>query len=167
MKEETKSKLNALMDEYDEKLKKKKKTQEEIELEENAFIDEFYRLRRKVMRPIIDEIGDYIKEHGHDYKVKEEKLIDDYSTKKDAKITMMVFPSGIDRSAYTVSNISFTANKKEKDIYVSSKVIERNKSGTAEDRGVYNTNQINGDLVEKEIFNFLKAIFSWDKGSDE
>jgi len=98
VKKETKSQLDALMDKYGQKLAEAKKRQKQIRAEEDLFLTEFKRLRRKVIHPTMKNIGNQLKKRGHEYRISEqEESVGSEGKMRNAKITMSIFPTRVDR----------------------------------------------------------------------
>ena len=135
MKKRIKSHLDALMDKYGQRLEQTKREQEQIKVEEDAFLSEFKRLRKETIFPVMEDIGNQLKTRGHDYRIsEEEETIDLEGRTRDAKITMNIFPAGVNRSAYRSENtpsISFIATRYKKKIWVHGSNIMPNRGGSA------------------------------------
>lgn len=163
MKKETKSQLDVLMDKYEQMLEEAKKRQEQIKSEEDVFLGEFKRLRKEVIFPEMEDIGNHLKASGHDYRIAEEKESHDLEGRtRDARITMNIFPAGVDRSVYRPENtpsISFNATRYNKKIWVYGSNMMPNRGGSAGSRGEFKAEEITSDIVEREILKVLKEIF--------
>lgn len=164
MKKETKSQLDVLMDKYGQRLEEGKKRQEQIKTEEDAFLSEFERLRKEVIRPVMEDIGNQLKARDHDYLISEkEEAVDLEGRTQDAKITMNILPAGVDRSVYrpeSTPSVSFIATRYKRKIWVHGSNMMPNRGGSAGSRGEFNAEEINSDVVEKEVFGVLKEIFN-------
>ena len=151
------------MDKYEQRLEEAKKRQEQIKSEEDVFLSEFTRLRKEVIHPRMEDIGNPLKERGHDYRIsEEEESVDLEGRTRDARITMNIFPAGVDRSAYRPENtpsISFVATRYKKKIWAHSSNIMPNRGGSAGPRGEFNAEEITSDVVEREVLGVLKEIF--------
>ena len=80
MKDQTKLELEALLDSYRRQLQEAKRKQEQEQYELELYLDDFRDLREKIIRPVMEEMGDILEQHGHDYKIKEQE----YSMDKKA-----------------------------------------------------------------------------------
>jgi len=163
MKKEAKSQLHVLMDKYGQRLAQGKKRLEQIKVEEDVFLTKFKRLRKKVIHPVMKDIGNQLKKRGHEYRISEqEESVDAEGRTRNAKITMSIFPKGLDQSAYRPENtpsISFIATRDKKKIWVHGSSIMPTRGGTAGSRGEFNAAEITGDAVEREVLGVLKEIF--------
>lgn len=163
MNKEAKSQLDGLMDKYEQRLAEAKTKQEQIKLEEGAFLSEFKRLREEVIRTTMEEVGIHLKARGHDYRISEaEESVDAEGRTQDAEITFSIFPTGIDRSLYRPENtpsISFTAPRYKKKISVHGSNMLPNRGGSAGPRGEFKAEEIDSALVEREVLGVLEEIF--------
>jgi hypothetical protein len=64
MNKEAKSRLDGLMDKYEQRLAETKTKQEQIKSEEETFLSEFKRLREEVIRTTMEEVGIHLKHVG-------------------------------------------------------------------------------------------------------
>ena len=162
MKKEVKSQLDVLIDKYGQRLAEAKKRQEQTKVEEDVFLTEFKRLRKKVIHPVMKDIGNRLKKRGHEYRISEqEESVDSEGRTRNAKITMSIFPKGVDRSAYGPENtpsISFIATRDKKKIWVHGSSIMPARGGTSGSRGEFNAAEITTDAVEGEVLGVLKEI---------
>ncbi len=71
MRKETKSELNALIDSYEERLKKETNQTAEATRQREAFLLDFRRIRTDTIRPLMEEIGNGIKARGYTYEISE------------------------------------------------------------------------------------------------
>ena len=163
MKKEVKSQLDVLMDKYGQRSAEAKKRQEQIKVEEDVFLTEFKRLRKKVIHSVMKDIGNRLKKRGHEYQISEqEESIDLEGRTRNAKITMSIFPKGLDQSAYQPENtpsISFIATRDKKKIWIYGSSRMPSGGGTAGSRGEFNAAEITSNAVEREVLGVLKEIF--------
>ena len=163
MNKEAKSRLDGLMDKYEQRLAATKTKQEQIKSEEETFLSEFKRLREEVIRTTMEEVGIHLKARGHDYQISEaEESVDAEGRTQDAEIIFSIFPAGIDRSLYRPENtpsISFTAPRYKKKISVHGSNMLPNRGGSAGPRGEFKAEEIDGALVEREVLGVLEEIF--------
>jgi len=167
MKKETKSQLNVLMDKYHQKLAEAEGRQKQIKTEEDVFLTEFKRLRKKVIHRTMKSIGNQLKKRGHEYRISEqEESVDLEGRTRNANITMSIFPTGVDRSAYRPENtpsISFIATRHKKKVWIYGSSRMPSGGGTAGSRGEFNIAEISSDTVEREVLGVLKEIFDLER----
>lgn len=164
MNEEKKAKLDEILNEYDDKLQQAKQGQERRKTEEEVFLDEFKRLRKEVIRPVMVNISENLKTHGHTCQVHEhEQQLERQGRIEDAKITMNLYPAGIERSAFHSINtpsISFSAQVYSKEIIIKSSTIMPNRGGQASPRGKLTSDKVDTDTIETYILDFLKDVLT-------
>ncbi len=164
MKKETKLTLDNLMNKYQQKLAEAKEEKEKVRSAEDVFLSAFKRLRKEVIRPVMEDFGKQLKARSHEYQItEEEESLDREGRIFDARITMFIFPVDIDRSAYRSGNtpsISFIASGHKKKIGVHASNILPTRGGSAGPRGSeLDLEEVTDDLVEQEILKVLKEIF--------
>jgi hypothetical protein len=163
MKEETKSQLDILMNKYKKKLTEPENKKEQQMSGEDIFLSEFRRLRKEVIRPAMEDIGNQLKSHGHDFEVlEEEESVDHEGRTQDANIIMRIFPAGNDKSIYRhegTPGISFHAAKYKMKIWIHTSTVLPKRGGQAGSRGEFKPEEINTDLVEQKTLALLKEIF--------
>ena len=163
MKKETKSELNILMNKYGQRLAEAKRRQKKVKAGKDIFLTEFKRLRKKVIGPAMKSIGNQLKKRGHEYWISEqEESVDSEGNRRNAKITMNIFPTSAHRSTYRPENtpsISFIATRDKKKIWIYGSSRMPTGEGTAGSRGEFSMEQITRDTVEREALGILKEIF--------
>ena len=151
------------MDTYEKKLKEHEKIRVSVRSEEEAFLDEFKRLRADVIRPAMEEIGNQLEARGHEVAISErEESTDSRGRTEDAKITMSFFPSDVERSVFRpdcTPSISFLTIGYKRKIRIHASNIMPNRGGSGGPRGEFDTAEITGDFVEAQVLKLLKEIF--------
>ncbi|MFC1873306.1 hypothetical protein ACFLW3_00635 [Chloroflexota bacterium] len=69
MKDERKTQLEFPMNKHMEKLEQKEKQEELVEREKEANSSEFVKIIKNIIRPVMEEMGNILKEHGHNYSI--------------------------------------------------------------------------------------------------
>lgn len=164
MDEETKQRIDSLLNNYEKKLAEDKKQQEEAAALMDAFLERFTELRSTVIRPVLETIGREMTAHGHDYKVEErdEKYIMGEG-KQDAAAIFRLYPKRADGKTYNSSNapmLSFVCTTYQNKIEVHSYNTAPSKGMTGQLIGAYNPQEITPDLVEKIVMEVIQEIFS-------
>jgi len=163
MKKETKSRLGALMNKYDQRLKEAKEVKRQREAGGDVFLKEFERLQKEIIRPVMEDIGNELKTRGHKYRISEkEESSDSEGRVLDARISMSIFPSGINSSAYgseSFPSISFIATKWKRKIWVHENTMVPGRGGHGGSIGEFDSEEITGSIVEEKILEVLKKIF--------
>lgn len=163
MRKETKSQIDAMMGKYEKRLGESKKVSEQTAREEETFLNEFKRLRKEVIRPVMEDIGNQLEARGHKFRISErEESIGGYGRVENAEITMRILPAGPDWSTHrpeSTPHISFTATKYKKKISIHGSSMMPHRGGSGGPRGDFNTEEITSDMIEKEVLDILKEIF--------
>lgn len=163
MKKETKLQLDSLMEKYEQKLAEAQKRQEQSKSKEDAFLNEFKRLQKDVIRPVMEDIGNQLKARGHHYRIDtEEKSVDSGGRSRDPKISIYIFPTGTNPIGYSpdrTPSVSFIATGYKKKIWVYGSDMMPNSGGSSGSIGEFNAEEITNDLVEKKILEVFKRVF--------
>ena len=85
MDETTESEVEKIFLGYETKIKERTREYEERKLEFERFQGEYNRIVKDVIKPIMEEVGSYIKKLGHDYRI----------TESEEELTMVVIPKTI------------------------------------------------------------------------
>jgi len=155
MKEETKSKLDELMDAYDENLVKAEEEKEKEATGDESFHSEFKKIVDEVIHPTMDEIGKVIKTRGHDYEITEQKR----HPSTNAHIRMTIFPKGSKRTPFSdFPHVSFNTNTSTKTVYCHESLMMLEKPGHVGSTNTFVLEEITADIVEQEILKTLEEI---------
>ena len=162
MKDEVKNKLNSLINGYERRKAKQAKEFKAQKREEDIFLQEFYLIRKKIIKPAMIEIGELLKSRGRNYQIDEQDEMLDHEVKtKDARINIyfILFEKGYESQLLEYPFISFTADRREKKILTYENTTMPNRKGHSGGTGSYLLNQITTDLVHQKIMNVLKELF--------
>lgn len=164
MKEQSKKQLNEILNQYDKKQADAQEVKVQQQTEEEMFLEEFKKLRKEVIRPVFESIGNELKGRGHDYKIDEQEITTDAQGRTlPPRINMKIYPSGVERSEYrsdTTPNISLVADLSKKNVYTHVSTIQPNRGGSAGARDFLAINEIDADTVEKHVLKAVTDIFS-------
>ncbi len=158
MDEVTESQLESLMKHYGQKLEK----QEELAKKQaEAAQSEFVKIRKEIIRPIMEEKGNKLKEHGHNYSIFEDYLIDWRTRGKKENIAMRITLAGKKDAwnYYNKSQITFSVQKGSPIIEVYQNIVTP-KGGSGNLIKNIDITQIDKDMVEKLVLKFLKDVFA-------
>ncbi len=107
MKNQTKIELEALLDSYRRKRQEAKRKQDQEQYELELYLDDFKDLREKVIRPVMEEMGDILEQNEHDYNIKErEYSLDKKAFALEALIEFRIFPRGHEEEFYAENHPS-------------------------------------------------------------
>ena len=164
MKDEAKSQLKKILGDYDEKLAEAARMDAENRAAHAAFPGRFATLRTETIQPAIQEIADLLNERGHKASVREQE--ESSSTQagvKSAAISLRIIPKPFaHRSAETnpiVIEITFSANRSERKVAVSSINTMPNESGSVGKRAEYEIGALTADVVASHVIQTLNEAF--------
>ena len=167
MKNENKKKLESILSAFESKYKNLMKEQESKTGARKEFLDGFKRLCDEKIKPVMNEIGQILREKGHDF------IIHDRRENKnekggtfDSRITMEIYPNGKGRGGTREfpAQVFFSAQKDKEKITVHEK---KKASGTTEDTTSvelkkYTLTTLSTDDIEREIMESIAKIFQYD-----
>jgi hypothetical protein len=160
MKDEAKKLLTKIVGDYDEKLAETERAEEAKHAAQAAFPARFVTLKREVIQPAVQEIADMLTERGHKATVREQE--ESSSTEggvKSAALTLRVVPKPFAQKP-TESNsiaieITFSANRGERKVVVSSTTTMTTHGGTVGKRGEYELDAMTSDVVTSHVIQTL------------
>ena len=162
MKDKVKNELNSLINGYEKRKAKQVKKIEAQKREEDKFLQEFYLIRKKIIKPAMIEIGELLKSRGRNYQIDEQDEEFDREVKtKDARINIyfLILEKGYESQLFEYPFVSFIADKRKKKIVTQENTTRPNRGGHSGDTGSYSLSQITTDLVHQKIMNVLKELF--------
>ena len=162
MKDKVKNELNSLINGYEKRKAKQVKKFEAQKREEDKFLQEFYLIRKKIIKPAMIEIGELLKSRGRNYQIDEQDEEFDREVKtKDARINVyfLILEKGYESQLFEYPFVSFIADKRKKKIVTRENTTRPNRGGHSGDTGSYSLSQITTDLVHQKIMNVLKELF--------
>ena len=162
MKDKVKNELNSLINGYEKRKAKQVKKFEAQKREEDKFLQEFYLIRKKIIKPAMIEIGELLKSRGRNYQIDEQDEEFNREVKtKDARINVyfLILEKGYESQLFEYPFVSFIADKRKKKIVTQENTTRPNRGGHSGDTGSYSLSQITTDLVHQKIMNVLKELF--------
>ncbi len=163
MKKESKVKLDTLMSKYNQGIAKIQQKREQVEKKEETFLTEFRRLRKEVIRPVMEDIGSQLRKGKHEFQISErEELKDPEGRRLDANINMNVYPNGINRDDFGSAStpfIYFRADKYKERISVIGSTMMPGRGGDRTGYGEFEIMKVTVDIIESKILEVLERIF--------
>ncbi len=162
MKDEDKNELNSLINVYEKRKVKQVKKFEAQKRKEDKFLQEFYLIRKNIIKSAMIEIGELLKSRGRNYQIDEQNEIIDHEVKtKDARINIyfLIPEKGHESQLFEYPFISFIADRRKKKVVTQENTTSPNRRGHPGGTGSYSLSQITTDLVHQKIMNVLKALF--------
>ena len=72
MNDPTKKRLADMFGKYERRLSREEEQREQEKSDEERFLEEFKKRRQEMIRPIMEAIGDALRDQGHDYRIREQ-----------------------------------------------------------------------------------------------
>jgi hypothetical protein len=162
MKNQTRQELEALLDSYRRKRQEAKRRQDQEQYELELYLDDFKDLREKVIRPVMEEMGDILEQNGHEYNINErEYSLDKKAFALEALIEFKIFPRGNEEEFYAENHpsVMFSSDVASQKVKVHGSYVMPERRGERELIRTYSISEITGDIVEKEILEILTKAF--------
>jgi Tfp pilus assembly protein PilE len=164
MKAEAKSELQKIISDYDEKLAEAERAAAAKRAEHAAFPERFVTLKTGIIRPTAQEIADMLNERGHSASVREQEESSTVEgSVKSAAVSLRVVPKPFAHKAAEANAVSievtFSANRSERKVAVSSTNTMINHGGTVGKLGEYEIDAVTSDIVAKHVIQTLTDAF--------
>jgi len=168
--QDLKSKLLSILDKYDEYLKQRREEKEKENNEGKKYIESFLKIRDEIIRPVFEKVKAEMEVRGHKVRIE----VKEPSWDSEKNIPIELSPSisfnlelitvetrqnhfhGIHKIPY----LSFIYNSLEKKVYIHKLTIGPGQIGYAESKKEFKLDQITKEVVEKELFNWVKKLMS-------
>jgi hypothetical protein len=165
MNNEAKTQLEKILGTYDEKLAEAERRESAIRAAQVAFPERFSALRANTIRPALQELADVLNGRGHESVAREQE---ESSTTAggitSASISLRIIPKPFVRKSTETSNnfieITFSANRAERKITVSSTNTIVNSGGSRGRRGEYDIEALTADVVASHVLLTLQEAFA-------
>jgi hypothetical protein len=168
MKDDAKNQLKKILATYDEKLAEVARVDAANRAAQAAFPVRFATLRTETIRPAIQEFADALNGRGHEATVREQE--ESSSTAGGvtfATISLRVIPKPfVHKSAEANKSfieVSFSANRNERKITVSSTNTMINSGGSLGKRGEYELDLLTADVVVGHVIQALQEALAGGK----
>jgi hypothetical protein len=160
MNEDARAKLNKLLAAYDEKLVLAARIEAAKRAAAVAFPERFATLRSDTIRPTIQEFATVLNDCGHEVTVREfEESTSSEAGVTSATIAVRIVPKAlverIDIAKRSFVELSFSANRNERKILVSSNNTIINSSGSVGKRAEYEIDAVTAGVVEGHVLDAL------------
>jgi hypothetical protein len=157
MKNETKEKLQGILDKYKEKELGLLMHHERTKNERKIFLTDFSSKINDTIRPCFEEVGKLLKSRGHGFEITQKAESRDHQGNiQSAQIKIELLPNGMRSDSGVRPAISFIANSTRREIWTQVSTIM---SGCAGQRSVYTLDEITEDIVEEEVLSVLVSCF--------
>ena len=161
MNDDAKNQLQKILGAYDERLAEIARVDAANSAAQMAFPERYAALRSNTIRPVMQEFANVLNSRGHEVTVRELEE----STSSDVGVTLAtialhIIPKAfVDKGATTKRSyieISFSANRNERKIVVSSTNTIINSSGSVGKRGSYDVDALTTDVIEAHVIHTLR-----------
>jgi hypothetical protein len=164
MNDDAKNQLKTLLGAYDEKLAEAARVHAANSAADLAFPERYALLRSDTIRPAIQEFADVLNGRGHEVTVRELEE----STSSDVGVTFATIALRIVPKAFahktaapkSFIEISFSANRNERKIIVSSTNTMINSAGGVGKRGAYDIDALTTAVIEAHVIHLLREGLS-------
>jgi hypothetical protein len=119
------------------------------------FPGDFAKLKLSVIRPALENIGNVLKERGHEINISEDA---------GGKLSIHIVPAGAKKSIHPYDwfpTLSFIGAPFTRTIGLHGRNARRNSESASGPRGEYRPSQVNKEIVEKELMKFVGEIANW------
>lgn len=164
MKDEAKRQLAKIIGDYDDKLAEAERVDATKRAAQEAFPGRFARLKKETIVPVAQEIADMLNERGHRASVRDqEESSSTESGIKSAAVSLRVVPKPFAHKAAETNpiaiEITFSANRSDRKVAVSSSNPMTGHGGTAGKRGEYEIDAVTADVVTSHVIETLNEAF--------
>jgi hypothetical protein len=160
MKSEAKNQLEALLGKYDARLSEEERAVAATRAADAAFPARFATLRAETLRPAMQEFIDLLSTHGHWATViEQEESSTTVGGFSHAAISLRINPKSFPHKPTTNKpfiEITFSANRSERKITVSSTNTTINSTGNIGKRGEYQIETMTADIVAEHVIRTLQ-----------
>jgi hypothetical protein len=164
MKDEVKTRLDKIIGAYDDKLAEIERVDAAKRAAHEAFPQRFATLKTKTIRPAIQELADMLNGRGHEATVKDqEESSTTIGGVQWAAISLRIIPKPFaHKSTQTNPNaieITFSANRNDGKVTVSSTNTMSNSGGSLGKRGAYEIDAMTAEVVAEHVLQTLQEAF--------
>jgi len=165
MKDEAKDQLKQILGTYDERLAEREQIDAAKRAAEAAFPGRFGTLVTDTIRPAVSEFVEVLNGRGHDATVREqEESSSGVSGVTSANIALRVVPKPFAHKSKETSKVfievTFSANRAERKVIVSSTNTLINSGGSLGKRGEYEIAALTSDLVADHLLQTLREALA-------
>lgn len=122
---------------------------------EGDFAGDFEKLKRSVIRPVFETIGNGLKERGHEINISEEP---------GGKISIHIVPAGAKKSIHRYDwfpTLSFFGAPYQGTVGLQGRNMRPNSEVSSGSRGDFPLALVSKEIVEKELIKFIGEIGNW------
>jgi hypothetical protein len=164
MKDEARSQLKKIIGDYDAKLTEAERVDTANRAAHSAFPELFMNFKTATIRPALQEIADMLNERGHAASVcEQEESASTAGGVKSAAISLRVVPKPFAHKSTDLHpsaiEVTFSANRSERKVTVSSTNTMMRQGGSIGKRGEYEIDALSVDVVANHVIQALSEAF--------
>jgi len=161
MEAKTKAKITGILDAFDAKKERAREESEKRTSDHELFLERFKEKCLTVVRPVMEEIAEALKERGHRAEVTESNETMDHDKKRiPAQIMLTFFPAGAKSGAsYDRPQLSLVAKGANR-VYFHESTMLPSSGGHAGSAGEFNLDEIDAGLVTSKIVTVLEQTLA-------
>lgn len=162
MRDEIRFKLDAAIEAHETSKRAAATAKQFAENSEQIFLAQFSEARDSIIRPAMEEIGNYIKGKGYDYEVTEEDdkpSLDHRSRSTPASITFTIF---VGKRHYPLNEnpmLSVICEKGLERVRFHESTISRSRGGHSGSAGAVTLNELTEELIHEKILKVVAEVF--------
>jgi hypothetical protein len=165
MKTEAKNELKKILGGYDEKLAETARKDAALRAAQEAFPARFAALKEKTIRPALQEFVEALTASGHEVSVRDqEESSSPAGGIAFAAVILRVIPKPFafhsTDTQKSFIEVSFSANRHERKVAVSTNNTIVNSGGSRGKRGEYDLDAVNEDVVAAHVLQTLQEAFT-------
>jgi hypothetical protein len=165
MKDEAKKRLKRILSAYDEKLAETERLEAASRAAKAAFPERFSALKKEMLLPVLGELAELLTASGHEATATEqEESSSSASGVASAAISLRVTPKSVTQKAADTKKgfieVTFSANRRERNIVVSSTTTIINSGASIGKRGEYEIEILTADIVVDHVLQTLEKAFA-------
>lgn len=162
MKDEIKSKLEATFEKHEASKRAAATAKQVAETKEQVFLREFVEARDAILRPAMEEIGEYVKGKGYSYEVSTEEdkpPLDGQSRSTPASIRLTIFLGGRRHPVHEYPGFSIICEKGQQKVRFHESTMSPGRGGHAGPAGETTLAKLTKDLVQEKILKVVAEVF--------
>jgi hypothetical protein len=163
MKDEIKSKLDAILDRHDAAKRAAAEAKRVAENKEQAFIREFLKICDTVIRPAMEEIGNSVSVRGISFRISNQDAIPSDPRRgggQGPSIAITFFPGQQEYPEHDFPAFTVFGNKYKQNVTFHERTMMPGRGGSAGPSGEANLAELSSDLVQTKILNVLHKGFN-------
>jgi hypothetical protein len=162
MKDEIRSKLDAAFERHEASRRAVTEAREVKETKEQVFSRSFSELRDSLIRPAMEEIGQYVKGKGYSYEISTEDehvATDSRSRSTSASIKITLFLDERKHPEYEMPFLSVIAQKERQNVRFHESTMVPGRGGASGPAGETSLAEITPQLIQEKILKVVSDVF--------